>query len=162
MSDITEYKKHFDNFLKDFEDTGSRLLTDISHDPFGTLTSMPSRAIATMSYPKCNHTITKTQHRYNFHVPGLEPKNLELKIKNKNSSSPQMIIRGERKHNIEEDSEHGYYREVSYGKFSRTLSIPNDAMIDSVTSKYENGIMSVIFNRKETSEEFDTMDVPIN
>ncbi|ORX82182.1 hypothetical protein BCR32DRAFT_279119 [Anaeromyces robustus] len=42
--------------------------------------------------------------------------------------------------------------ECSYGKFSRSFTLPEDANLDDIQAKMENGVLEVIINKIETSK----------
>src|SRR5262245_44743432 len=64
-------------------------------------------------------------------LPGLTAEDVELEVKD-----GVLIVSGERKADHEEKSE-GYYRvERSFGRFSRTLTIPDGVDADSITADF--------------------------
>ncbi|ORX75254.1 HSP20-like chaperone [Anaeromyces robustus] len=42
--------------------------------------------------------------------------------------------------------------ECSYGKFSRSFTLPEDANLDGIQAKMENGVLEVVINKIETPE----------
>ncbi|ORX75255.1 HSP20-like chaperone [Anaeromyces robustus] len=40
--------------------------------------------------------------------------------------------------------------ECSYGKFSRSFTLPEDANLDGIQAKMENGVLEVVINKIET------------
>ena len=57
----------------------------------------------------------------------------------------------ETKENINEKETRQYrIKECSYGTFSRSFQIPEDANIENIQAKMENGVLEVIINKIET------------
>jgi len=57
----------------------------------------------------------------------------------------------ENKKENEKDNEISYSMvECSYGKFSRSFSIPEDADLENIQAKMENGVLEVVFNKIAT------------
>jgi len=56
----------------------------------------------------------------------------------------QVSIRGERKHERQEERE-GYYRsERSYGSFHRTIPLPEGTITDSAKANFNNGVLEIV------------------
>jgi HSP20 family protein len=70
-------------------------------------------------------------------LPGIDPKEVELAVE-----GDRLTIKGERKEVHEEKGERGY-REVSYGRFERTISLPPGVNADSVKATYHDGVLEV-------------------
>jgi HSP20 family protein len=71
-------------------------------------------------------------------LPGMKKE--EIKVE---ASPGGLVIEGERKHEAEEKKE-GYFRsERSYGKFYRSIPLPEGAQIDKAKAEYVNGVLEV-------------------
>lgn len=69
-------------------------------------------------------------------LPGIDPKAVEL-----NLEGDRLTIKGERKA-VEEDAEK-HYREVAYGRFERTVTLPAGIDADSIKAAYRDGVLEV-------------------
>jgi HSP20 family protein len=71
-------------------------------------------------------------------LPGIDPKDVELTVEGN-----QLTLRGERK--AEHDgSEGGYgYREVQYGSFVRSFTIPEGVKAEDIQAQYQNGVLEL-------------------
>jgi HSP20 family protein len=80
-------------------------------------------------------------------VPGMDKDAIDIEINGR-----QLTISGERKaHSKQEDQ--GYYRqELSYGSFSRSIMLPDDARTDEITSRYEHGVLTITIPRSENKK----------
>jgi HSP20 family protein len=55
----------------------------------------------------------------------------------------QLTIEGERKHEEKKDEKDYFYRELSYGKFSRSLALPEGVDPDKVKATFKNGVLEI-------------------
>jgi HSP20 family protein len=77
-------------------------------------------------------------------VPGVEPKDIEVTMED-----GVLTIKGERKHESEEEV-NGYKRvERSYGTFYRRFSLPDSANAEGVTAKGKDGVLEVVIPKHE-------------
>ena len=77
-------------------------------------------------------------------VPGVDPKDIEVTME-----QGVLTIKGERKHESEEEA-NGYKRvERSYGTFYRRFSLPDSADAERVTAKGKNGVLEVVIPKHE-------------
>lgn len=71
-------------------------------------------------------------------LPGMKPEDIEVSV-----TDNLLTIKGERKLDNEVKEDDYYYREHTYGTFSRTLSLPSAADDAKIEATYENGILEV-------------------
>ncbi|MCK5362071.1 MAG: Hsp20/alpha crystallin family protein [Gammaproteobacteria bacterium] len=77
-------------------------------------------------------------------IPGVDPKDIDVTMED-----GVLTIKGERKHESEEESE-GYKRvERSYGSFYRRFSLPDTADAERVTAKGKDGVLEVFIPKQE-------------
>ena len=71
-------------------------------------------------------------------LPGIDPKHVELAVE-----GDRLTIKGERK--VMDEGKRGdeFYREVSYGRFERTIALPTGVDADSVKATYHDGVLEV-------------------
>ena len=71
-------------------------------------------------------------------LPGLSPDNIDVQVEN-----DVLTVRGERKH--ESEDERGGYRRVerSYGSFARSFVLPKGTKIDAIDAQVEHGVLTV-------------------
>ena len=71
-------------------------------------------------------------------LPGLDADDVEIEVKD-----GVLTVSGERK-TEHEDSSNGYHRvERSYGRFSRSLSLPQGVQADQVQAEFDKGVLEV-------------------
>jgi HSP20 family protein len=71
-------------------------------------------------------------------LPGVEPKEVEVTVE-----GPHLTIKGERKATEEHANGKYRHREVRYGAFARTLTLPAAVEAEKVEARYHNGVLEV-------------------
>lgn len=71
-------------------------------------------------------------------IAGVSPEDIDVTIDN-----DMIIIKGERKNNMEVDEKDYYYQECYWGSFSRSVILPCDVEADKVQAELKNGILTV-------------------
>jgi HSP20 family protein len=72
-------------------------------------------------------------------VPGLSRDDLSVEV-----GEDALTIRGERKHDREEEHEGVFRRERSYGTFYRVVPLPEGAVADSAKATFKDGVLEVV------------------
>jgi len=71
-------------------------------------------------------------------LPGIDPKELEVEVEGN-----RLTLRGQRKAE-HEGAENGYvHREVQYGSFIRSFTIPDGVKAEDIQAKYHNGVLEL-------------------
>jgi HSP20 family protein len=80
-------------------------------------------------------------------LPGMKEENIEVKVEN-----GVLTIKGNREFK-EEEKNKGYHRiERSYGAFTRAFTLPDTVDPDKVTAEYKNGVLDVVFAKREQAK----------
>ena len=78
-------------------------------------------------------------------LPGMDKDKLEISI-----TDEAVTISGERSYQHQENSQEGMYMmERSFGKFQRTLPIPQNIKQEDITAKYENGVLMITLPKSD-------------
>jgi HSP20 family protein len=77
-------------------------------------------------------------------VPGLTPEEIEVQV-----TADSVIIDGERKEEKHVDEQGIKRSEFRYGKFHRTIALPEKVQRDRVQAKYEHGILKLMLPKAE-------------
>jgi|APTNR8051073442_1049403.scaffolds.fasta_scaffold02514_3 HSP20 family protein len=77
-------------------------------------------------------------------VPGIDAKDLEVEFKD-----GFLTLKGEKKTEKKEEKEGYFHQECSYGSVSRTISIPDDADVDSAVAEMKHGVLTLKIPKKE-------------
>jgi len=71
-------------------------------------------------------------------LPGLKNEDIKVHI-----DGNMLIVEGERKQEKEEKREGYYHSERSYGKFYRSIALPEGAKVDQTAANFANGVLEV-------------------
>jgi HSP20 family protein len=80
-------------------------------------------------------------------VPGLKKEDIDISF-----TGDTLTVTGERKIESEVKDEDYYSCEFSYGKFSRSLTIPSGVKAEKVEASYENGILEITLPKAEEAK----------
>jgi len=97
----------------------------------------PNRATANFT-PAVDVVEQEKAYLLRAEIPGVSPNEIDLQVEN-----DVLTLRGERKHEKEEERD-GYRRvERSYGSFSRSFVLPQGTNVDAIEARAENGVLTV-------------------
>ena len=71
-------------------------------------------------------------------LPGIDPKHVELAVED-----DRLMIKGERQKVDEQKRDNEFYREVSYGRFERSVPLPAGVDPDTVKAEYHDGVLEI-------------------
>lgn len=72
-------------------------------------------------------------------LPGLKKEDVQVEI-----TDDMLTIQGERKQEREEEREGVYRNERTYGRFFRTMPLPEGTIPDSAKASFKNGVLEVV------------------
>jgi len=105
--------------------------------------------------------INTREGEYAYHVevdlPGMKKEDIDIQIEDNT-----LVISGERKVK-EEIKEENYYKiESSFGSFSRSFSLPEDADIEKIHAESKDGVLEVVVPKLEIQKVDKVKKVTIN
>jgi HSP20 family protein len=71
-------------------------------------------------------------------LPGLKPEDVRLEIED-----DALVLQGERRDEREQEEGGVRRTEIRYGRFYRSIPLPEGANIDQINAKFENGVLEV-------------------
>jgi HSP20 family protein len=79
-------------------------------------------------------------------LPGIDPKDVQIDL-----AGDTLTIRGERTHTGQKgDKNNAHVTEIAYGRFERTLTLPDAIDQDKVTATYNNGMLELALPLRES------------
>ncbi len=87
-------------------------------------------------------------------LPGVKKEDIKVDIKDNT-----LTISGERKFKDEVKEDDYYKIETSIGKFSRTFTLPEDADVENIDAKSENGVLDIVIPKVKKEESVKTIEV---
>ena len=121
----------FDRMLEDFFSTDTRFFGE-------PVTSL---------MPLMNIEETKDIYRITVEVPGMEKDDIDIEVKDN-----VLTISGEKKEEKREEEGTFYRRERRFGKFSRSINLPNDINVDGISAEYKNGVLTLTLPKTEEAK----------
>lgn len=93
--------------------------------------------------------IFEDEHTITLHaeLPGIEEKDLNVTLEN-----DVLTITGERKMEHEEKKENFRRLERSYGKFTRSFTLPSTVDKEKITAEFNNGVLKIVLNKLEAAK----------
>jgi HSP20 family protein len=73
-------------------------------------------------------------------LPGLSPDDVRIEV-----SDDALTIEGERTSEVEAEDEGMYRREVVYGRFMRTIPLPDGVDPNAAKARFDNGVLEITF-----------------
>jgi HSP20 family protein len=87
-------------------------------------------------------------------LPGLKKEEVKVNVTGEN-----LTLEGERKEEKEEEREGYYHSERSYGRFYRSIPLPEGANIDQTAAHFKDGVLEITVPIPETK--VSTREVPV-
>ena len=88
--------------------------------------------------PQFDISQNKTSYFITADLPGVDKKDIDISL-----TDDMIIISGERKLNENHDNEFSRYNNIRYGSFEKSFYIPDDANIDKISAKMNNGALTL-------------------
>ena len=97
--------------------------------------------------PRLDFTETDKEYRVTVELPGLDEKNIEVKVVNGN-----LTIKGEKQEEKEEKKKDYYLHERHFGSFERSFEIPEGVDADKIEANFKKGVLTVTLPKKPEAQ----------
>jgi HSP20 family protein len=121
--------REMDRFRREIDDLFDRFMNGGAFGPQWVPTTW---APAVESYVEGENLVIRAD------LPGIDPKNVEVTV-----TGNTLTVRGSRESRHEENERDYMYREVAYGSFERSLTLPASVTADQVKAAYNNGVLEL-------------------
>jgi HSP20 family protein len=95
------------------------------------------------AHPTCGRKETDKEIVVEAELPGINEKDISLALQD-----GVLTIRGEKKHEHDEEKENYRMMERRYGSFQRSLRLPDTVDEDKVEASFDNGVLKVSVPRR--------------
>ena len=121
------------DFRRDLNGVFSRL---VSGSQSGS--ERPLKIIAAV--PPIEAWVDNDEKKYHLSIAltGVDPKDIELNVQGNN-----LTVSGEQKVSEEKKDADYLYQEFAYGRFERTITLPDGVDTSKLTAEYKNGVLEI-------------------
>ena len=95
--------------------------------------------------------INTREGEYAYHIevdlPGIKKEDIDIKVEDNT-----LVISGERKMKEELKEENYYKIESSFGSFSRSFSLPEEADVENIHAESKDGVLEVVVPKLESAK----------
>lgn len=88
-------------------------------------------------------------------LPGVEMKDVKVSVTNN-----ILTVEGERKHEVKEKSDGFFHSERSYGRFFRSIQLPEGAKTDKASAQFMNGVLEITLPVPEIQQK--RLEIPVH
>jgi HSP20 family protein len=81
-------------------------------------------------------------------LPGVKKEDVELVIRDN-----YLIIKAEKKEEVEENKEHVHVKERVYGRFERVIPLPPDLDTENAKATFKDGVLEIRIPKKAATQE---------
>ena len=120
-----------------------RLFDDFAF-PGRSIFAFDDRLMASM--PAIDFTSNDKSYSLTAELPGLTEKDVEISV-----ADGILTLSGEKKEEQERKEEGGLFSERRYGRFRRTLTLPEDVDAPHIVAHFKDGVLTVTLPRDEKS-----------
>ncbi len=118
--------REMEHFRRDFDDLFDRRL---GHKVANPALNRP----AIESYLEGDKVVVRAD------LPGVDPKDVHISV-----SGNLLMIKGSREDNTEKKECSFVCREVSYGSFERSITLPQGVKVEDIKASYKDGVLELI------------------
>jgi len=110
--------------------------------------SQTGRDLVNVTYPNVDIVESETGYNITADLPGLSKEDVKVNVEN-----GVLTISGEKKTDVEKREKDKYYHfERSYGKFSRSFSLPEHVDSAHIDARYNNGVLEIALKKTEEAK----------
>lgn len=128
MREFQQFREHLNEILKNVMSGDVHLASDVL-------------------YPAVDVVEKEQKYIYAVELPGVKKEDVKLMVKD-----GTLVLEGERKEPSINDGAQKIRGEIAYGKFQRTLPLPENADVNKIRAEYKNGLLVVTVEKKEETK----------
>lgn len=124
-----------------------RAVEEFFHDPFtgrGALERWFGDFSSSRFQPRIDVVDEGKVLRVTVELPGMEREDLNVSVED-----GAIVLRGEKKQDVRSEEDGCYRLERAYGRFTRTIPMPENADPDHALAKFDNGVLTLTVPKTE-------------
>jgi HSP20 family protein len=94
--------------------------------------------------PRVDVTESEDAYKIVADLPGLKKEEINISL-----NDNVLTLKGERKHEEEKKEKNSYYKERSYGSFSRSFRMPEKVKGEEINANYKDGVLEITVPKAE-------------
>jgi HSP20 family protein len=106
--------------------------------------------------PSCNVSEDEKEYRIRMELPDVKKEDVHV-----NMDNGVLIVQGERKEEKEEKGVRFHRRELSYGKFVRRFTLPEEIDESRIQANYRDGMLNLILEKAKVKS-VKVKEIPVN
>ena len=114
-------------------------------------------AAAGATLPSVNIKETKDNFIVEVAAPGMRKNDFKVRLENN-----QLIISSEKESSDEKSDQEYTRKEFSYESFQRTFTLPQSAVSENITAKYQDGVLDITIPKKEEEKQKPSKEIKIS
>lgn len=132
-----------------YKNASSRNLDAFFNDFFNrSLTDFIGNDMAVASTPAINVIEQENEYHIELAAPGMSRENFDIQVER-----DTVTIKGEQRHNEEENDEKYVRREFNYTAFKRSFNVPTNVNVEEIGAKYQDGVLTLSFPKRVDKKE---------
>jgi HSP20 family protein len=89
--------------------------------------------------PRSDAGVAADKYSITIELPGVEPGDIDVQV-----HEGTLVVRGEKRVEVERQVESYFFSEREYGTFLRSFRLPPDANSEAIEADFRNGILSIV------------------
>ncbi len=130
-----EFMKEFQQFRKQLNELLKNVATGDVH------------LASDVMYPAVDVVEKDNHYLYFVELPGVNKEDIKLMVKD-----GSLVLEGERKEPQMGENVQKIRGEIAYGKFQRTVPLPENVDVDRIKAEYQNGLLVIQIEKKEETK----------
>ena len=124
--------------ISELQQEMNRLFEDFFDQPQALSRLSGESGLQTSFSPSVDISETDQEIRVAVELPGMDPENIEVSY-----TGNALTISGEKQTESEQQEEHFYRKERSYGSFRRSIPLPGTIQEEDIGASFKNGVLQV-------------------
>ena len=148
-----------DSIFEQYRQMQEDMINQAFDDSFFKRTRPTSKAYKmtfSNDYPQTKYKKTKEAYILTFVIPGMSKENISVTL-----NSQTLTVSGKYNKKTEKKDNSSTHEEQIAKQFSQAITVPDDVVTSKITSKYENGVLTVTLPKDTKKMEENTKTIKV-